>query len=133
MQNKSIPGLSIILWATCLNYLAQVPYYFHNSYFPYHIFPSISGILLLGMTLAWFLVGYIGFQKKSRFGYPVLVSFLTVEALFYFLSVLSGAFIFQLENPSVLLKIIFLIGYISGGVAGYFAYTLIRYRKNYRV
>jgi hypothetical protein len=116
-----------------LNYVAQVPYYWHNYYVPYGELPSMSSVVLLGITLLWFIVGYVGTVRRSKPGYFILVSFLCVEALFYLHTIAFGAFLFQLQNSSLLIKAIFVIGYISGGVAGYYAYKLIRDRKNFGI
>jgi len=124
-------NLRILFWVTILNYIAQIPYYLHNYYFPYHALPSLIGIVLLGVTLAWFLFGYIGTQKRKRLGYYLLLSFLVFEALFYFHTMLFGAFIFQLQNPSLIVKAVFIMGYVSGIVAAYNAYLLIRYKRAY--
>ncbi len=120
----NIPPLPILLWITLLNYLAQIPYYFHNYYNPYHVLPALGGVILLSATLTWFLVGYFFFEKGKMIGTYVLVSFLVTEALFYFLSLVSGAFLFQMHNPSILIKGIFIIGYISGAISGYYAFAI---------
>lgn len=75
---------SVLLLVTLANYIAQVPYYLYNYYFPYHVLPTVSSVVLLGLTLVWFLMGYFGLQKKYKYGYGILLSFLIVEALFYF-------------------------------------------------
>jgi hypothetical protein len=126
-KTRTIP-LWPLLWVTLVNYAAQIPYYLHNYYFPYHVMPSISGIVLLAITLVWFLSGYAGFKKGKRFGFYVLVSFLIVEALFYLHSIAFGAFFFQLQNPSSLIRAIFIYGYVSGAVAGCYA-TLLMLRR----
>ena len=120
-----------LFWVTVANYVAQIPYYLYNYYFPYHVWPTVSSIVLLGMTLLWFLAGYIGVQRQRRYGNFLLVSFLLFEVLFYLHSVISGAFFFQMQNPSLVIKVVFLMGYVSGAVAGYYAYLLIRgkYKK----
>lgn len=122
-------NLRILFWVNILNYLAQIPYYLHNYYFPYHTPPSSSAVVLLGVTFVWFLAGYIGTKRRNRYGYFLLLSFLLVESLFYFHTIIFGAFIFQLQNPSVLIKSVFLIGYLSGITAAYYVYVLIRHRK----
>lgn len=114
----------LLLWITLLNYAAQVPYYLHNYYFPYHVPPTLSSILLLGLTLAWFLTGYVGYRRGWPSGVYVLMSFLLVEALFYLHSFIFGAFFFQLQNPSWLIRAVFIYGYISGAVAAWYAYKL---------
>ena len=128
MQQPGALSLRFLLWVTILNYCAQVPYYFDNYYIPYHVLPSLRGLVLLGLTLVWFSIGYVGVLKNHRYGYYVLLSFLIVEALFYIFSLISGTFLFQMQNHSLLIKIIFSIGYISGITSAYYAYSLIRYR-----
>lgn len=124
-QLSKARNLQILFWVTILNYLAQIPYYLHNYYFPYHVLPSVSAIVLLGITLVWFLSGYIGLKRKWKYGYLLLVTFLTAEALFYLHSFVFGAFFFQIQNPSLIIKAVFLYGYVSGAVAAYYAYRLV--------
>lgn len=131
MRNIQKPGLIWLLIVTLINYLAQIPYYLRLYYFPHHLLPSVSAVLLLGGTLLWFLVGYIGTQLKNNWGYRALVGFLIIEALFYTLSVVRGGFWYQIHAADPLIKSIFIIGYISGGVAGYYAYYLARFRSAY--
>jgi hypothetical protein len=121
------PALLFLLLVTGANYIAQVPYYLHNYYIPYHVLPSPSSIILLGLTLAWFITGYLGVVNGKHWARPVLISFLVAEALFYLHSVVFGAFFFQMQNPSLLIKTVFLIGYMSGVVSAYYAYALIRF------
>lgn len=131
MHPTTHPRLYWLLIATSINYAAQIPYYLHLYYFPHHLLPSSSAIVLLGMTFVWFAAGYIGTVRRWRFGYPVLVSFLAVEALFYLHSTLSGALVFQLSHHDLLLRTIYLVGYISGAVAAYYLYILLRHRADF--
>lgn len=129
MKRNSAPSFRFLFWVTIANYVAQVPYYFHNYYIPFHALPTFTGLILLAVTLVWFLVGYAGVCKGRSYGYYTLLSFLIVEALFYGLSLVSGAFLFQMQNPSLLIKAVFLMGYISGAVSAYYAYSLISRRS----
>jgi hypothetical protein len=128
-------SLPFLLWITILNYLAQIPYYLRNYYFPYHAAPNVRGVILLSATLLWFLVGYVGFQKNKKWGTYVLLSFLIIEALFYLISVLSGAFLFQMGNPSLIIRSVFIIGYLSGAVSAYYTCAILarEYRLKYRL
>jgi len=128
-MSQNNPRLSILLWVTLLNYAAQVPYYLYNYYFPYRVPPTPSSIVLLGLTLFWFLLGYAGFQRGAKFGFSVLASFLVVEALFYLHSFVFGAFFFQIQNPNMIIKLVFIYGYVSGAAAAWYAYMLIRNRR----
>ena len=128
LYDKKPHSLAVLFWVTILNYVAQIPYYIHSYYIPYRVLPTLNGVVLLGLTLTWFLAGYFGVLKDYRYGYYFLLSFLGVETLFYAGSVASGAFLFQMQNPSLLIKSIFLMGYVSGAVSTYYAYNLIRRR-----
>lgn len=129
-KTKTQPALTVLLLITLVNYAAQIPYYVHNYYTPHHMLPGVRAVGLLGFTLLWFLVGYIAFEKKLRFGYRILLSFLIVEALFYTHTMLTGSFIYQLRNHSNTIKAVFIIGYISGITAAYYVYVLLRSHKS---
>ena len=131
MKTNYPNSLKILLFVTIINYLAQVPYYLINDYFPYHILPSTRGVILLGLTFIWFLIGYVGTIKKKYVGYIVLVSYLIIEGLFYVLTIVFGAFIFQLQHPNSIIKVVFIIGYISGMTSLYYACVLIRNKPHY--
>src|SRR5215469_13281509 len=111
---------------TLTNYAAQVPYYLHNDYSSQHVLPGVRAIALMAGTLAFFGLGLTGYRRRLSWGPAVLLSFLAIEALFYAGTFATGEFIFQLENPSYLLKAVFVIGYASGAVAAYYAYRLCR-------
>lgn len=127
-QHISSASFRFLFWITIVNYIAQIPYYLYNYYFPYHVLPTVSAVVLLGLTLVWFLSGYFRTVRKSKYGFALLVSFLSVEALFYLHSFLFGAFFFQMQNPHPIIKTVFIIGYISGGVACYYVYRLMGFR-----
>jgi hypothetical protein len=105
-----------------------VPYYLHNDYSAQHLLPGLRAVALLGATLAWFAVGLAGFLRHRRWGRTVLVSFLVTEAVFYGITIASGIFLYQLANPSYLIKAVFVIGYVSGGVAACYSVLLVRQR-----
>ena len=68
MVGITTPSLRILWWVTIANYLAQIPYYLYNYYFPYHVAPTLSAMVLLGLTLVWFLTGYYGVQRQKTYG-----------------------------------------------------------------
>jgi hypothetical protein len=129
MKQRSAAFLTPLIVVTLANYAAQVPYYLHNDYSGAHPLPGLRAVLLLAATLAWFAVGLAGITRNRSWGFGVFISFLITEAFFYAMSLAIGAFIFQLDNPSILLKAIYAIGYVSGAVAAYYAYRLIRERR----
>ena len=128
---RSLVTLRILLLVTVINYIAQIPYYLHNYYFRYHLAPTTSSIVLLGGTLAWFLVGYVGTMRHTKYGYGTLLSFLVVEVLFYAHTLLSGTFLRQLHNPSMVINAVFVIGYISGITAGVYVWLLVRRKASF--
>lgn len=123
------PSLNTLLAITLINYLAQIPYFIHNYYYPHHIVPGIRVVVLLGVTFFWFMLGYITFMKKIRYGFGLLLSYLIAEGLFYIMSILTGAFFHQIQNPSNINKAIFVVGYISGLTCAFYAYLLFRWHK----
>src|SRR6185503_6717675 len=110
MKQLSVRSLRFLFWVTIANYIAQIPYYFYNYYFPYHVLPTVSSLILLGITLVWFLVGYFGSIASLKYCHALLISFLSVEALFYLHSFVFGAFFFQMQNPNPIIKIVFIVG-----------------------
>jgi len=125
------PPLVVLFWVVIVDYLAQIPYYLVNYYFPHHAPPTISSIVLLGLTLAWFLIGYFTIGRR-RFGYWLLLSFLVVEGLFYVQTLLLGAAAYQLQNPHPVILAVFIIGYVTGIVSLVYAVVLVVFRSRYR-
>ena len=122
-------ALRALLVVTLVDYAAQVPYYLVLYYFPHGTAPSARSVLLLGLTLAWFLLGFTGLRARRAWGHLVLLGFLCVEALFYLRAFVSGAVLHQLDHPDAVVRAVFVIGYVSGATAAVAAYLLIRYRR----
>lgn len=127
LNGTSSVRLMPLVAVTILNYAAQVPYSLHNGDFSAHRpLDVVRGTVLLGVTLAWFVLGLTAYVHKRRWGLAVLVSFLVTQALFYAATFVTGTFLFQLENPSYLLKAVFVTGYASGAIATFYACRLTR-------
>ena len=126
------PPLVVLFWVVIVDYLAQIPYYSVNYYFPHHAPPTVSSVVLLGLTLAWFLIGYFTVRRR-RFGYWVLLSFLVVEGLFYLRTLLAGSVAFQLQNPHPVIVAVFIIGYVTGIVSLVYAIVLVVSRSRFHV
>jgi hypothetical protein len=127
LNGTSSVRLMPLVAVTIMNYAAQVPYSIHNGDFSaQRPLDVVRGTVLLGVTLAWFVLGLTAYVHKLRWGLAVLVSFLVTEALFYAATFVTGMFIFQLGNPSYLLKAVFITGYASGAVAAFYAFRLTR-------
>ncbi|WP_308466716.1 hypothetical protein [Rathayibacter soli] len=132
MRPRWVPPLVLLFWVVIVDYLAQIPYYMVNYYIPDHTPPTLSAIILLGSTLAWFFIGYFGNHAHRRYGYWVLLSFLLVEGLFYLRTLLFGTAVLQLENSNLVVRIVFLIGYATGIVSLLYFAALIIFRAHYR-
>ena len=128
-NSAKAPELRPLVVITLFNYVAQVPYYIHNDFTPAHPLPGVRAVALLGMTLAWFVIGLVGYRRQKGWGYWLLVSYLLVEAVFYLETIVSGIFIPQLRNHTLLIDAVFVIGYASGLVSAYYAYRLLRIRR----
>jgi hypothetical protein len=117
--------------AVIANYAAQVPYYLHQYYFPHHQVPATAGVVLLGLTLLWFLTGYGLYLWGRRYGTATLLAFLLAQVLFYGHSVILGLLTgggaeAQLTTNSRFLQVIFSIGYLNFLVATFYVYWLVR-------
>jgi len=91
----------------------------------------MEGIILLSLTLFWFLLGYFLFLKNKKIGYWLLLSFLLVQAIFYFQNeiVLSfygyGIMYHFLYSKDWILWVVFFIGDVNFFAACYYTYYLI--------
>lgn len=121
-------GLHVLFAVTALNYLAQIPYYFH-FYGVHHVAPSPVGMLLLALTFALFLAGYVYTLRGHRFGGPILFGFLILEFGFYLLHNVSGAFLQDLPVNDPLFLVVSLIGYLNTIVALVYLILMLKDRK----
>jgi len=127
--------LPALLAVVLLNYLAQIPYYLHQYYFPRHLPPNSTGATLLFVTFVWFLVGYIMFVRDKKYGKGLLLSFLAAQVLFYGHAIAFGlingsGIVAQLTTHSPFLLVIFLIGYINFAVAAYYLIQLLKLKHS---
>ena len=135
-MNNQIPSslssnsLRWLVSVTYLNYLAQIPYYFHYYFSSTHPLPAIRATLLLGFTLIWLLAGVFGYQRGKSWGFRILISYLFVEALFYLLTIISGTFLAQLRNHPLIIDVVFVIGYISGFAAIYYLVRITKFKRS---
>lgn len=127
--------MKLLLVVVLVSYAAQVPYYVHQYYAPHRFLPSLYGSVLLGLTLIWFLMAYRKLLNGSKLGYFLMLSFLTVEFLFYLQTQISQLlishrlFLHVYKPDGVLLFIVFGIGYINFFAAAYFVVYLLANRK----
>jgi len=131
-KNKTFWVMLIIV---LVNYLAQVPYYFHQYYGRYGFFPSLYGSIMLSFTLVWFLVGFTQTQKTNKWGFTVLVGFFVFEFLFYLQTQISQYLVSQrillhvYRPDNALLFLVFGIGYINFVAAAYYIYYLFAHKN----
>jgi hypothetical protein len=131
MNSKSIRVQVIILFLLILaNFIAQVPYFLHLYYNPDNLLAQAKGGLLMLFVFVVFLLASLLLFKRRALGYWLMVMFLAVEFLFYVWNTLGevihgyGLF-FHLNNPDLLLRAVFAIGYVNLFVSGYFLCLLL--------
>ena len=107
----SRPALLALTVATVTNYVWQLPYAIHQCGNAWVGLPRLSGLLIV--TLLWFLVGVMRYARRQPGGTALLASFLAIEAVFYLLHNLTGAFgrDLPLTNPIVLIASV--LGYLN--------------------
>ncbi len=137
MGSKNIRIQAIILFLLILaNFIAQIPYYLHLYYNPNNLLAQAKGVLLILFVLGVFLLASLLLFKRRALGYWLMVVFLAVEFLFYLWNTLGevihgyGLF-FYLNNPDLLLRAVFAIGYTNLFVSGYFLGLLLLKRSHF--
>lgn len=114
----SVPrSLRPLVLVTLVNYASLVPYYIHNDASAAHPLPGLRALVLVGLTLAWFVVGVRGVVRGRRWGKLTLLGFLAAEAGLYVKTFATGAVVHQMQNPSDVVRTVFVVGYVSGAVA----------------
>ena len=138
MESKPIRVQVIILFLLILaNFIAQVPYFFHLYYKPgISLLAEARPFLIMGFVFAVFLVASILLFTRIVAGYWLMLIFLIVEFLFYLWNTVGevvhgfGLF-FHLQNPDLLLRTVFAIGYINLFASGYFLCLLLLKRVRF--
>ncbi|MBW4061043.1 hypothetical protein HJC99_00515 [Candidatus Saccharibacteria bacterium] len=129
--------LYILFAVTMANFVAQIPYYLHQYYLTSHTAPSPLGLVLMGGVLAWFLIGYHGLARYQKYGYILVLSFLSVEFLFYLQTQIAqylsghGIFLYVSSPHSLILFIVFGVGYINFIASAWFIYELLRHARSF--
>ena len=131
MESRNIRIQVIILFLLILaNFIAQIPYYLHLYYNPNNVLAQAKGGLLMLFVFGIFLFASILLFKRQVLGYWLMVMFLAIEFLFYLWNTIGevmhgyGLF-FHLNNPDLLLRAVFAIGYVNLFASGYFLGLLL--------
>ena len=138
MESKPVRFQVIVLFLLILaNFIAQVPYFLHLYYKPgINLLAEARPFLIMGFVFVVFLVASILLFKRTVAGYWLMLIFLAVEFLFYLWNTVSevvhgfGLF-FHLQNPDLLLRTVFAIGYINLFASGYFLCLLLWKRSDF--
>jgi hypothetical protein len=134
VQNKSVLIQIIVLFALILlNFLAQIAYFVHLYWGRQALSVTVRSFLIMGAVFAFFLAASWLFFTGRRHGYTMMLAFLSVEFLFYLFGLIQSLVrgfppFFQTQNPDVVLRIIFSIGYMNLFASGYFILLLLLYR-----
>jgi hypothetical protein len=125
--------LSLLILA---NFLAQVPYFFHLYYGRQSAAISLRSFLIMAAVFGFFATAAILLFTRRRFGYPLMLIFLSAEFLFYLLGLVESTIrgyglFFQVHNPDIMLRIIYSIGYMNLFAAGYFIILLLTHRDTF--
>jgi hypothetical protein len=104
-----------LLVVVLANYLAQIVYYL-DLYYPRP--PAVSGTALLGLTLVWFLVGYVGARRGWWMGRIILLAYLLSMVGFYVantseLLVHGYGLLWHLQHHDLPVRMVFSVGYLN--------------------
>lgn len=126
--------LGLVLAVVGANYLAQIPYYSRIYYFPRHAPPSPTGVALLGLTLVWFLAGFVGLARGQRVGFWLLLTYLVAVVAFYLGNLINQvahgyAPFFHLQTHDPVLFMVFGIGYLNLVAGSSFLVGMVWYHR----
>lgn len=128
------PILASLVIIVGANFIAQVPYYYHQYYVRSHQPPTLLGVVLMVAVLAWFAIGYWRLAARKSLGLALTVSFLAVEFLFYVQTQIvqamtgHGLLLHVVHPDDPVLFVVFLIGYINLVAAPFLIGALVRHR-----
>ncbi len=130
LQAKILFGLILT------DFLAQIPYFFHNHYQSQPLWVSVRSFVVMGAVFAFFLIAALLLFQRRRAGYPLMLLYLSAEFLFYLWGVIASVIhgygiFFQLSNPDVLLRAAFAIGYMNLLASGYFLCLLLSHQVHF--
>jgi len=112
---RTIPWSRVLLVVVVANYLAQIVYYL-DLYYPQPM--AISGTALLGLTLVWFLAGYVGTRRDWWMGRLLLLTYLLAMVGFYVantygLVVHGYGLLWHFQHHDFPVRMVFAMGYLN--------------------
>ncbi|MGB8645843.1 MAG: hypothetical protein WCF84_11445 [Anaerolineae bacterium] len=134
MIQRTLPtphALWVLFAAVIANYLAQIPYDLHLYGFSF----NPRGVLLLGSTLVWFLVGFGLLVSRHALGYWLTLAFIAVQVVFYFnneiiLMFYGYGLLYHLTTfKDPIIWATEFIGDVNFVAAVYFLYYFLRYKS----
>ena len=115
VTEPAIPWSRVLLVVVLANYLAQIVYYL-DLHYPQP--PAMPGTVLLGLTLVWFLAGYVGTRRGWWMGRLLLLTYLLAMVGFY----VAGAYgllvhgyglLWHLQHHDLPVRMVFAVGYLN--------------------
>ncbi len=112
---RKIPWSRVLLVVVLANYLAQIVYYL-DLYYPQPM--ATAGTVLLGLTLLWFLAGYLGTRRGWWMGRLILLTYLLAMVGFYVANtygqlVHGYSLLWHFQRHDLPVRIVFAVGYLN--------------------
>jgi hypothetical protein len=112
---RTVAWSRVLLVVVLANYLAQIVYYL-DLYYPQPI--AISGTALLGLTLVWFLAGYVAAQRGWWMGRLLLLTYLLAMVGFYVANMYGSLVhgygpLWHLQHHDLPVRMVFAVGYLN--------------------
>jgi hypothetical protein len=121
-----------LLVVVLANYLAQIVYYL-DLYYPRPL--AIPGTVLLGLTLMWFLAGYVVARRGWWMGRLVLLTYLLAMVGFYVanaygLLVHGYGLLWHFQHHDLPVRMVFAVGYLNMFVGAVALIALLIHHTN---
>lgn len=126
---------TILFYLILANFIAQIPYTIHLYGLP-RLVAVTPGWLAMLVVFVLFVGGYVLLMRRNKLGYLLLLIFLLMEFIFYLFNEISGlihgyGITYHVMHDDLLLKIVFLIGFINLFASGYFLFLLVYKRETF--
>ncbi len=136
LEHKKIVNLQLGLCfgLILINFIAQMPYFYHLYAGRQSLALDLRSFAVMGAVFAWFIGSAILLSRGRRSGYWLMVGFLATEFLFYLYNNIGSVrhgfgLFFQVDNPDLLLRMVYSIGYVNLFASGY-GLALLIWQRN---